>query len=55
MVFDLPSDMESRGYSRISRQVLDAGKVEKLGWGMQNNESNGIENTVRILRECGHE
>lgn len=52
VVFDLPSDMESRGYSRISRQVLDAGKVEKLGWGMQNNESNGIENTVRILREC---
>lgn len=54
VVFDLPNEIESKGYSKISRQVLDTGKLEKLGWEMQNSESNAIENAARILRECGY-
>lgn len=50
VVFDLPSDMESRGYSRISRQVLDAGKVEKLGWQTDFSVQNRIVETVQVLK-----
>ena len=30
--FELPSDTESKSYSRGSRQVLEASRLEKLGW-----------------------
>lgn len=53
MVFDLLNDTEAKGYSKISRQVLDAEKLEKLGWKLQNKESSAIEESVQILRECG--
>lgn len=52
VVFDLPSDMESRGYSRVSRQVLDAGKLEGLGWKPGYSIENGVAKAIRILREC---
>lgn len=52
VVFDLPSDMESRGYSRVSRQVLDAGKLEGLGWKPGYSIENGVAEAIRILREC---
>ena len=55
VVFDLPSDMESRGYSRVSRQVLDAGKLEGLGWKPGYSIQDGIPETIKILRECAYE
>lgn len=30
-MFDLPSDMENTGYSRVSRQVLNLKKLKNLG------------------------
>lgn len=53
VVFDLPNDIESKGYSKISRQVLDTEKLEKLGWELQNKKSTAIDNSVQMLRECG--
>jgi len=51
VVFDLPSDIESKGYSQISRQVLDTGKVENMGWRPQGKTA-CIAEAVKILREC---
>ena len=51
VIFDLPSELERRGYSRSARMVLDAGKLEKLGW--TPSEVPAIEETVQILRESG--
>lgn len=51
VVFDLPSELERRGYSRSARMVLDAGRLEGLGW--TPSEVPAIEETVQILRESG--
>ncbi|MEY8575490.1 NAD-dependent epimerase/dehydratase family protein [Oscillospiraceae bacterium 21-37] len=55
VVFDLPSDMESRGYSRVSRQVLCADRLESLGWQPAHSIQEGIPETIKILRECAYE
>lgn len=55
VVFDLPSDMESRGYSRVSRQVLCADRLESLGWQPAHSIQDGIPETIKILRECAYE
>lgn len=51
VVFENPSDLELKGYSRISRQVLSAEKLQSLGWSGQERESNAIHETVAILRD----
>lgn len=44
-----PSGAEARGYSRSSRMVLDASKVEGLGWRLEGHEANAMQETVDIL------
>lgn len=44
-----PSELERAGYSKVSRAVLDASRLETLGWRPQ--VKNGIPETVAILRE----
>ena len=51
VVFENPSDLELKGYSRISRQVLSADKLQSLGWSGQQKGSDAIAETVAILRE----
>lgn len=51
VVFENPSDLELKGYSRISRQVLSAEKLQSLGWRGQEQGSNAIYETVAILRD----
>lgn len=51
VVFENPSDLELKGYSKISRQVLSAGKLQALGWNGQQKGSDAIRETVQILRE----
>ena len=51
VVFENPSDLELKGYSKISRQVLSADKLQALGWMGQTKGSDAIEETVQILRE----
>lgn len=53
LVFDLPNVFENKGYSKISRQVLDAGKLEKLGWIPLCSTQDEIAKTILILRESG--
>ena len=51
VVFENPSDLELKGYSRISRQVLSSHKLQSLGWSGQTQGSDAIRETVEILRE----
>lgn len=51
VVFENPSDLELKGYSAISRQVLSADKLRSLGWTGQKQGSDAIRETVTILKE----
>jgi nucleoside-diphosphate-sugar epimerase len=51
VVFDIPTNEEQRGYSLISRAVLDAGKLESLGWKAKYTLPEGIKRTIQILSE----
>lgn len=51
VIFENPSDLELKGYSKISRQVLSADKLQSLGWSGQKQGSDAIRETVEILRE----
>ncbi len=51
VVFENPSDLELKGYGKISRQVLGAEKLLALGWTGQHNSSDAIRETVQILRD----
>ena len=51
VVFENPSDLELKGYSAISRQVLSADKLQSLGWTGQKLGSDAICETVAILKE----
>ena len=51
VVFENPSDLELKGYSKVSRSVLSAAKLRALGWQGQQEQDLAITQTVRILRE----
>lgn len=48
--FELPDQTEARGYSNINHAVLNAGKLERLGWKPQYSLQEGIRNMLEILR-----
>lgn len=51
VVYQDPSEMERAGYSKSGRMVLDASKVEMLGWRPEKREAGAIQETVNILRQ----
>lgn len=51
VVFENPSDLEARGYSKVSRSVLSAEKLLALGWRGQQESFAPIAQTINILRE----
>lgn len=51
VVFENPSDLELKGYGKISRQVLSAEKLQSLGWNGQEKGSDAIAETIEILKE----
>ena len=46
-----PNQLEAKGYSRASRMVLNASKMETLGWKPGERETGAIQETVDILRQ----
>ncbi len=48
--FELPSDIESAGYSKSQNSVLDATKLEALGWRAQDTIESGLRKTLDILK-----
>lgn len=51
VLFDLPNEMEKKGFSKVVRAVLDGTKLEKLGWKPMYPIQEGIRLTMKILEE----
>lgn len=51
VIFELPEDTEKKGYSTASKALLNAEKLEKLGWSARYDIAAGIAETVDILRQ----
>ena len=51
VVFELPGDVEKRGYSTASKALLNADKLKKLGWSARYGIEDGIGESVDILRQ----
>lgn len=47
--FAVPNNIEARGYSKVKRAVLDANKLEKLGW-KTDWDKDKIKETIDILK-----
>jgi nucleoside-diphosphate-sugar epimerase len=50
VVFERPKELEKKGYSDIAHAVLDASKLEELGWNATYKIFDGIERTIEILK-----
>jgi nucleoside-diphosphate-sugar epimerase len=48
--FELPDTTESKGYSVVSRALMDSSKIKSLGWRAQYSLDDGLNRTVSILR-----
>lgn len=53
LVFELPDALEKSGYSTATRAVLDGSKLRKLGFKASYSLEEGLEHTVKIIREMG--
>jgi nucleoside-diphosphate-sugar epimerase len=51
VIFKNPDDRDLAERTAISYAVLDSGKLSSLGWEGRYSVENGVENTVRILKE----
>jgi nucleoside-diphosphate-sugar epimerase len=49
--FEIPSMAEKSGYSKVTRAILNAAKLEGLGWNARVEIHEGLGRTVRVLRE----
>jgi nucleoside-diphosphate-sugar epimerase len=49
VVFDLPTEVEKKGYSAVSRAVLNAEKLEILGWKAMYSLQDGVLQAMKIL------
>ena len=50
VVYDIPLEIESRGYSKATRAIMDSLKLKDLGWTPDYDIYRGIERTFRILK-----
>lgn len=51
VVFDLPNETETKGFSKAGVALLDATKLKRLGWKVLFDLKTGIENTMKILAD----
>lgn len=51
VLFDLPDEIEKKGFSKVVRAVLDGTKLEGLGWKPMYPIEDGIHCTMKILEE----
>ena len=49
VLFDLPTDSERLGFSKVVRAVLDPAKLESIGWNPLVNIEDGVNSTIEIL------
>lgn len=51
VIFEVPDEVESRGYSAASNALLNCGKIAKLGWSPKIDMQHGIKASVEAFRE----
>ena len=51
VIFELPDEMESTGYSKATKARLDSVKLQRLGWKAHYEITEGIQRTVQILKD----
>lgn len=51
VVYELPDEVESAGYSKATKARLDGSKLQKLGWKAKYDIRAGMERTIKILKE----
>ena len=49
VVFEIPDEIESTGYSKATKARLESRKLQKLGWRAKYNIKQGIQRTVEIF------
>jgi len=50
VVFEIPDEIESSGYSKATKARLDGRKIKKLGWKAKYDIKNGLSRTLRVLK-----
>lgn len=50
VVFDLPSDIEKKGGTKITKAVFDTTKLQQLGWRANTSIRQGLEHTIQELK-----
>lgn len=50
VVFQIPDEIEAKGYSKATKARLDGSKLKKLGWQPHFNMQTGLERTISILK-----
>ena len=50
VVFEIPDAVETAGYSKATKALLDSSKLQALGWKAQYPIGTALEHTIDILR-----
>lgn len=50
VIFELPNEIESAGYSKATNARLDSAKLQTLGWRAKYDIRSGVERTIDMLR-----
>lgn len=51
VVYEIPDDVELKGYSTVTKARLDSTKLKKLGWRTKYDIDSGIRQTLKVLSE----
>ncbi len=51
VVFEIPDEVELKGYSKATKARLDGRKLQQLGWKPKYDIRQGVERTIRILSD----
>jgi nucleoside-diphosphate-sugar epimerase len=51
VVFELPDETETKGFSKATKALMDAQKLRNLGWCAKETMQSGLEKTVALLKE----
>ena len=51
VVFEIPDAVESAGFSKATKAIMDGTKIKKLGWQPLYNMQTGLERTIALLSE----
>ena len=54
VIFDLPDEVESKGFSKPQNCVLKTEKIKSLGWSGRYDLKKGIDETMTILKETSY-